>query len=156
MNLSKLYALLNAVPIVAGGAQAVMDAVMQKNMTFPQAVADRINEPYWASSIDYIFNGADNDLPLFETPFRDFEPIPERPSEISGINNAGDEPSWQYGEKNWHYDDYPGGDGLPHPPGDYYRFYTSPTARKRMAKNNNQLFQQYPKLLEAFKEWRSK
>lgn len=30
MNLSKLYALLNAVPIVAGGAKAVMDAMLQK------------------------------------------------------------------------------------------------------------------------------
>lgn len=112
MDLSKLYALLNAVPIVTGGAQAVMDAIKYGNTTFAQAVADRINAPRHALSWDDIFDGKDEGLPHFEIPSRDFEPLPERfKFEIPEVNDTGEESLWDYNAHNWHYDDEPGGGG---------------------------------------------
>lgn len=160
MDLSKLYALLNAVPIVTGGAQAVMDAIMQKNMTFPQAVAERINAPFRDLSFEDFVAGKGDDLPFFELPTRDFQPLPEYSTGPSYTHDEimemdPDDYMARVEDRNdnyWHEDD----DWVEHPPNSYYKGYTPPVERKRMARYNNQLFRQYPKLLEAFKTWRSK
>lgn len=182
MDLSKLYALLNAVPIVTGGAQAVMDAVMHNNMTFPQAVFSRINEPFtvpandrhWSNVVDgkYLnpIRGIFHEIEVgrlpkrqpvgpFEFPSRDFEPLPEKEEIPPFIDETG--------EMFWDNDDdykadvrryywHRGDDGFEHPPEYYYEDYPSPATRRNLARQNNKLFQQFPKLLEAFKEWRSK
>ena len=149
MNLSKLYALLNAVPIIAGGAQAVMDAMMQKNMTFPEAISDRIAAPQDDLSFDDWISGL-NTFPHFDVPTRDFQELPKDPNPSDLSTEVGDFLD-EYDE--WHYDPK---SGFRNPPYKYYEYYPSPKLRRAYAKNNNQLFQQYPKLLEAFKEWRSK
>lgn len=151
MNLSKLYALLNAVPIVAGGAQAVMDAIMQKNMTFPEAIADRIAAPQDDMPFDEWISGW-RTFPEFQLPIRGFQELPKDPNPSNvGPDPYGDDLFWE--EDNWHYD---ADSGFRRPPNEYYSHYTSPSRRREMADHNRQLFHQYPKLLEAFKEWRSK
>ena len=131
---------------------------MQKNMTFPQAVADRINAPLKDMSWDDLLEGKGSDLPLVAFPTRDFKPLPEKRPIPSPIENG--ELGWDNDDDYmadvrrhyWHY----AADGFEHPPETYYEYYSSPALRRTLAKNNNKLFHQYPKLLEAFKEWRSK